>query len=340
MLCSDFSEVMKVNGRRRTPRAAVRALVCAPLLVFSIPADAGAQGGRTRARSSTMSVELPTPVAETPVPFEDDREGRRVQTLSFTTPDASFERKVVKNAPFSAESQVEHVQAYADGNRSVRKSGARLFRDSAGRTRREHTLTRPGAGALAPDGQPPRLIFINDPVDEIEYQIDTRAQTTRRQEVPAAMRKARERAMGNGDAPFSVLMPTSTARRRAAGDEGEPLPKPVREKLGRQTFDGIDAEGTRTSITIPAGEFDNERPFEITHEEWYSPDLKMIVSMRHVDPRFGETTFRLTNVSRGEQDGSLFLPPAGYKVVNPMRGPRDFPGRPMPPVMVPPHRRP
>ena len=329
-----------MNEGRRTPRAVLRALVCAPLLVLSTPPDAGAQGGRTRARSSTMSVELPTPVAETPVPFEDEREGRRINTLSFQTPDASFDRKVVREAPFSAESQVEHVQTYQDGNRSVRKSTARLFRDSAGRTRREHTLTRGGANVLAPDGQPPRMIFITDPVDEIEYRIDTRAQTTHRQEVPAAMRKMRERAMRNDDAPFSVLMPTSTARRREAGDEGAPPPKPVREKLGRQSIDGVDAEGTRTRITIPAGEFDNERPFEITHEEWYSSDLKMIVMMRHVDPRFGETTFRLTNVSRGEQDASLFAPPAGYKVVNPMRGPRDFPGRGVPPPMVPPHRRP
>ena len=324
---------------RRTPRAVVRALACAPLLVFSTHTDSFAQGGRTRTRSSTMSVELPTPVAETPVPFEDERDGRRINTLSFTTPDAAFDRKVVRDAPFSAESQVEHVQTYADGNRAVRKSSARLFRDSAGRTRREHTLTREGSQALAPDGQPPRLIFITDPVDEIEYRIETRAQTVHRQEVPAAVRKMRARAMGDTDAPFGVLMPTSTARRREAGEEGAPAPKPVREKLGRQTIDGVDAEGTRTRITIPAGEFDNERPFEITHEEWYSPDLKMILLMRHVDPRFGETTFRLTNVSRGEQDASLFAPPAGYKVVNPVRGPRDFPGRPVPP-MVPPHRRP
>ena len=329
-----------MNGERRTPRAAVRALVCASLLVFSTPAGASAQGGRTRARSSSMSVELPTPVAETPVPLMDEGPGRRVQTLSFTTPDANFERKVVKNAPFSAESVTEHVQTLAGGNRMARKSSARLFRDSAGRTRREHTLTRGGAGVLAPDGQPPRLIFIADPVDEIEYQLDTRTQTTRRQEVPEGLRKARERAMGGGDASFGVLMPTSAARRREAGEEGEPLPRPVREKLGKQSIEGIEAEGTRVSVTIPAGEFDNEQPLEITHEEWYSPELKMIVLMRHNDPRFGETTFRLTNVARGEQDRSLFSPPAGYKVVNPLGGPRGFPGRPLPPDILPPHRRP
>src|SRR3712207_4207171 len=104
---------------------------------------------------------MPTPLPETPVPFADERDARRrVQTLSITTPYAVFDRKVVRDAPFSAESHVEHIQTYADGNRSVRKSTARLFRDSRGRTRREHTLVRAGSPALSPDGQPPRMIFI------------------------------------------------------------------------------------------------------------------------------------------------------------------------------------
>jgi hypothetical protein len=33
---------------------------------------------------------------------------------------------------------------------------------------------------------------------------------------------------------------------------------------------------------------------------------------RHSDPRFGETTYKLTNISRLEPDHSLFEPPAGY----------------------------
>jgi hypothetical protein len=338
---------MKVRRARRPPaREVARLLLCAPLLALSLPAGSRAQSGATRqgrgggSRSSGMSVELPAPLPETPVPFEDDRAGRpRVPTLSFTTPDANFERKVVKDAPFSAESETEHVQTYADGNRSARKSGARLFRDSRGRTRREHTITREGSGVLAPDGQPPRLIVINDPVDEVEYRIDTRTETTQRQEVLAAMRKARERALGNGDAPHGVLMPANVGRRAAAGEEMEPMPEPRREKLGRQTIEGVEAEGTRISITIPAGVLGTERPVEITHEEWYSPELKMIVLMRHNDPRFGKTTFRLTNVSRGEQDRALFYPPDGYKIVHPTVQ-RGFPGRPLPPDMRPPHRRP
>ncbi|HEX8686715.1 MAG TPA: hypothetical protein VF654_09435, partial [Pyrinomonadaceae bacterium] len=56
----------------------------------------------------------------------------------------------------------------------------------------------------------------------------------------------------------------------------------------------------------------NERAIQITSERWYSPELQVVVMTRHSDPRFGETTYRLTNVTRAEPDRSLFEVPAGY----------------------------
>jgi hypothetical protein len=38
---------------------------------------------------------------------------------------------------------------------------------------------------------------------------------------------------------------------------------------------------------------------------------------KHSDPRFGETTYRLTNVSRTDPDRSLFEVPAGFDVATP-----------------------
>ncbi len=46
----------------------------------------------------------------------------------------------------------------------------------------------------------------------------------------------------------------------------------------------------------------------------------MIVLMKHIDPRFGETTFRLTNILRGEPSPELFHAPTGYTVVDAGRG--------------------
>ncbi|MBV9927803.1 MAG: hypothetical protein JOZ96_22480 [Acidobacteria bacterium] len=296
-------------NRDRVSRACVRAVACVALLASLGLAEAAAQ---TRQRSSTMRVELPMPpVAETPVPLVDGRADGQLNTLSFTTPDATFGRTVVKGAPFTAESVTEHVQRLADGNRMVRKSTAKLFRDSAGRTRREHALTRGNVSAA--DGQEPRLIVINDPVGQVEYLVDTARGTLRRTRVSPALAEARRQTMGTNES-FGVLMPTSAAhRRRAEGDNAAPMPGPKRERLEAQQIEGVMAEGTRVTVTVPAGEFDNEQPLEIVHEQWYSPELQMVVLMKHNDPRFGETTFRLTNITRGEPTPDLFAEPQGYR---------------------------
>jgi len=88
------------------------------------------------------------------------------------------------------------------------------------------------------------------------------------------------------------------------------------EQLGVQNFEGVDAEGTRTITTIPADAIGNERPIEIVYERWYSKELQMIVYSKHSDPRFGEQTYRLTNVNRNEPDPSLFQVPNSYRIVS------------------------
>jgi TonB family protein len=78
------------------------------------------------------------------------------------------------------------------------------------------------------------------------------------------------------------------------------------ESLGTQMVEGIAAEGTRYISTIPAGAIGNERQIDIVRERWYSPELQLVILMKHVDPRIGESTQRLTNIDRSEPDTSLF----------------------------------
>jgi hypothetical protein len=96
------------------------------------------------------------------------------------------------------------------------------------------------------------------------------------------------------------------------------------ESLGRQVIEGIEAEGTRSTITIPAGEIGNRLPIEITDERWYSPELQILIVTKHHDPRSGDSTYRLTDINRSEPDRSLFEAPPDYRVVG--FGPRDRPG--------------
>jgi hypothetical protein len=94
----------------------------------------------------------------------------------------------------------------------------------------------------------------------------------------------------------------------------------VKEELGEQTIEGILATGTRTTSTIPAGVLDNEQPIRIVSEEWFSSELQVLVMTKHSDPRVGETTYRLVNISRTEPAKSLFELPAGYTIKAPEAG--------------------
>lgn len=99
------------------------------------------------------------------------------------------------------------------------------------------------------------------------------------------------------------------------------------ESLGKQSIEGIESEGTRKTVEIPAGEIGNERPIQIVFERWYSPELQLVVMTKHSDPRFGETTYRLMNINRSEPAPELFEVPADYTLRGPSgigtNGPRD-----------------
>jgi hypothetical protein len=93
----------------------------------------------------------------------------------------------------------------------------------------------------------------------------------------------------------------------------------VKTDLGTQTIEGVPAQGTRITRTIPAGQIGNVQPIVITTENWYSPGLKVLVMSKSNDPRMGETSYKLTNIQRSEPAPSLFQPPDDYTV-------RDQPG--------------
>jgi TonB family protein len=119
-------------------------------------------------------------------------------------------------------------------------------------------------------------------------------------------------ALPKEDEPPAGAMMIRTPAPSGVAPEGEGRVKPVTESLGKQTIEGVEAEGTRTTVTFPAGAIGNERPINIVSERWYSPELQTVVMTKHSDPRFGETTYRLTNINRSEPARTLFEVPSDY----------------------------
>jgi hypothetical protein len=261
----------------------------------------------------------------------------------------SFDGKIVKGAPYSAESVTESVQTLSDGNRIVNKFTSQVYRDSEGRTRREQTLK--SLNGVGTSEGPLQTIFIHDPVAGVTYSLDTRShiahksmpfkfQLTKKTGGPGETQTFEFRTGGPSGVATSIITtdpaanaaPQAGTRVRpsaevdhmtlrtegAAGFVFRTGPNTnaneVKEQLGKQMIEGVEAEGTRTTVTIPAGEIGNDRPIEIVSERWYSPELQLVVMTRHSDPRSGETTYKLTNINRTEPAKSLFEVPPGFTV--------------------------
>jgi hypothetical protein len=83
--------------------------------------------------------------------------------------------------------------------------------------------------------------------------------------------------------------------------------------LAAKDIEGVKAEGKNSSTVIAAGEIGNRNPIQVTSETWTSPELKVTLFSRSVDPRYGETLYRLTNIRRGEPSADLFKVPEDYR---------------------------
>ena len=86
--------------------------------------------------------------------------------------------------------------------------------------------------------------------------------------------------------------------------------KTTKEDLGQQNIEGVMATGTRMTTVIPAGGIGNLQEIRIVSEQWFSPDLEVLVLTKHSDPRVGETVYRLMNIVRAQPDPALFMVPA------------------------------
>jgi len=257
-------------------------------------------------------------------------------TFVFVSSEMSFDGKMVKGAPYSAQAITEMIQTLADGNRIVRRSNASVYRDSEGRTRREQSIN--GVGAFAASGEPQQTIFINDPVAEVNYILDTKNRTARkmdlnmvgfsmgRKKIAEAKARTEEKTTDAQHAEHSVeIARGGTFEMRVPGPGGIGFGPSMertalnsknakKESLGKQNIEGVEAEGTRYTITIAAGEIGNEAPISIVSETWYSSELQTVVMSKHSDPRMGENTYRLTNINRSEPPHALFELPSDYTI--------------------------
>lgn len=90
----------------------------------------------------------------------------------------------------------------------------------------------------------------------------------------------------------------------------------TQEDLGKRSLGGVDTMGMRETRTINPWMVGNDRPMSIVREYWHSAALNINLLSTLTDPRLGTQNFTITEISTSEPDAQLFLPPAGYKIVD------------------------
>jgi hypothetical protein len=276
-------------------------------------ATSAKRAAETQARAAKRSAERQAAAAKRAAAAEK-RKALGDGTFRFLSSrmNANFAR-VVKGAPYSALAVTEYVQKFVDGNQIVRRNEAAYYRDSEGRTRVEQKLNT--IGKWSASGEAPRIIMIGDPVSGEYYNLDPRTRTAvKNTGLGKRLEQEKlnqERAAQSGQIKREEKSAATTSVSRVSTDGRRRT-----ENLGSQRIEGVEAQGKRTTTTIPAGEIGNTLPIEITDESWFSPELQTLVMTKHHDPRSGDTIYRLTNVTRREPDRSLFQVPPDYTIVD------------------------
>jgi hypothetical protein len=250
--------------------------------------------------------------------------------------------EVVEDAPYSGVGTTEVVNTLADGNRIVHKNTMRYYRDSTGRTRTEYQLAAVGPFTL---DETRRVVMINDPVADKHYVLhegmkradifSNTAPGPDPTEAPMAGRSITKKVAihdkpGTPGGPPDVVFfagPATAAVRlppgAGCGPETRKLPQSV--PMGERVIDGIKTVGSSLQFTLAPGEVGNEQPINVRSEQWFSPELRVVIASTHRDPLAGDTTYRLEQISRAEPDPSLFTVPADYtKSELPSAGTRVF----------------
>jgi hypothetical protein len=160
------------------------------------------------------------------------------------------------------------------------------------------------------ESEPPRFTVITDPVEGVTYTLDERMKEARRSAARIAVQSVVEL---NAQ---SVELKKVADRLEMVARQGATSNTLIVEPLGTRQIEGVNAEGTRMTTTIPAGQIGNLNPINTVTERWLSKDLQMAVLITRRDPRSGDTVYRLTNIVRTEPPPDLFTVPSDYHIVD------------------------
>jgi len=200
----------------------------------------------------------------------------------------------IPGAPFSAVIEVERKQILPDGATVALKTVRSIGRDSQGRVHNERRTLLPIASTQAPQIL---SIHLYDPKTRISAVLDPANRTYWTSTL---------------NHPPATVPPTV----RFGLPPGDTLPHndfTADEDLGVRDMEGLPAHGVRKTQTVP-DESGTNKDLVVTDEYWYSDELRINLLIKHIDPRTGTVTMKVSRVTRSDPDPAFFEIPEGYKL--------------------------
>jgi hypothetical protein len=197
------------------------------------------------------------------------------------------------DAPFSAIAKTTWVQILPDGSTVTHQNERVVARDVDGRIFQERRTFIP----VPDDGKQQslvRMVDYSDPLEHTFYHCSPYEKVCNL---------------------FPYYEPV-TEPLRPAGLQPDGMSFLTRENLGTDTFEGMDVQRTRETFTFYKQSVGNTNTILRTVDYWYSPALGVNVKVVRHDPRDGDQTLWLSDISESAADPQYFKVPAGYRIID------------------------
>ncbi|HEX4758866.1 MAG TPA: hypothetical protein VH308_12825 [Terracidiphilus sp.] len=194
-------------------------------------------------------------------------------------------------APFMAIAKTVWVQTLPDGSTVTRQNERVVTRDMDGRIFQERRTFIP----VPDDGKQQSVAYVNeysDPVAHTMYSC-----------FPGPK-------ICNLATYFGLLNEASVP----VGLQRDGISFLTRENLGVDTIEGLPVQRSRETFTFFKEKIGNTKTILRVVDYWYSPALGVNVKVVRHDPRDGDQTLWLTNISATAADPSTFQVPADFRI--------------------------
>jgi hypothetical protein len=208
----------------------------------------------------------------------------------------------VPGYPISGTIYVENTRTDSHGKTVIVRFPSKIYRDSKGRTRLEWDMT--------PLGETPKpgwfMIEIYDPTTRTSIHLQPSIKAASMGHFPAPDEKPQQVCK---DSDFPKIDPKDLAQ--------VAIPQVSQEELAHDVVDGMAVRHGRESVKLARNSSGKNSAYARVTDYWFSRELQVFVLVKRSGPGKSQHIVKLSDISRGEPDPSLFTVPPGYQVSEP-----------------------